>query len=446
MDYSVKEGSTYSVMSGFGNAFMTALALRLGAGTVAIGLLQSLPTLLYAGVQLFVGRLIETVRDRKKFVLIFVTFQAFLWLPMVLLALYTSDHTVWLVVLFYSLVGVCEAFINPAWVSWISDIVPARKRGLYFGRRNEVTGFVALASTFAAGYTLGFFESFNAMLGFAVIFLVAFVARLVSLFFMNKMMEPGYRVDGNHRVGFSSLLKEMRKTNFGILVIYASALSFAVNLSSPFFDVYMLQNLKFDYFAYTLVTAASAFFTLITMPYWGRVADRLGNKFVLNTTGFLVALVPFFWILSPNLLYIIAFHVIVGLAWSGQRLATFNLVIATTPRENRVRYVTYYNFFTGLSLFAGALLGGFLAIAFASVQFLWLGGLLLLFLVSGILRFVVAATLLQKVKEVEVRPKASEKHFLLKTVTIYPLRSVMHEFVSFERAVSDGLAKRKGLF
>ncbi len=178
----------------------------------------------------------------------------------------------------------------------------------------------------------------------------------------------------------------------------------------------------------------------------GRVADRWGNKFVLNTTGFLVVLVPLFWIASTNLLYILAFHTIVGLAWSGQRLATFNLVIATTPKENRVRYVAYYNFFNGLSLFAGALLGGFLATAFASVQFFWLGGLLLLFLVSGIARFAVAATLLQKVKEVEARPKSFGKHFLLKTVTIYPLRGIMHEFVSFERAVSDGLSKRKGLF
>jgi len=64
-DYSIKDGSFYSVMVGFGVNYLTPFALRLGASVADVGLLQTLPQLLGSAAQLLYSRVSRVVKSRQ---------------------------------------------------------------------------------------------------------------------------------------------------------------------------------------------------------------------------------------------------------------------------------------------------------------------------------------------------------------------------------------------
>ena len=78
---SIKAGSGFGFMSGFGIRYITPYALAIGASNTIIGLLSSMPTLLGTLSQLKSSKLIEKV-SRKKIVIFSSAIQALMWLPL----------------------------------------------------------------------------------------------------------------------------------------------------------------------------------------------------------------------------------------------------------------------------------------------------------------------------------------------------------------------------
>jgi len=56
LDCSVKDGTAFSVMTGFGEQYFTPLAVELGASNMEIGILSSLPPFIASLPQLFTSR------------------------------------------------------------------------------------------------------------------------------------------------------------------------------------------------------------------------------------------------------------------------------------------------------------------------------------------------------------------------------------------------------
>lgn len=111
----------------------------------------------------------------------------------------------------------------------------------------------------------------------------------------------------------------------------------------------------------------------------------------------MIPLIPLLWIASSNFFYLILLQIFAGLAWSGFNLCSVNYLYDATNTRNRTRYLSLFNCGNGLATGAGALLGGFLA---SHLPYLRGSQILVLFLISGILRGVVAMVFLPQIKEV----------------------------------------------
>jgi len=94
------------------------------------------------------------------------------------------------------------------------------------------------------------------------------------------------------------------------------------------------------------------------MTRWGRAADRIGNLKVMFVTGAMVPLIPLFWLVSTNLVYLVIVQVFSGLAWAGFNLCSVNYLYDATGAEDRTKYLAYFNCGNGLAAGAGALPGG----------------------------------------------------------------------------------------
>src|SRR4029078_13627586 len=97
------------------------------------------------------------VGGRLKLSVRLVLSQATLILCIAMLPLGQATHRVELLLIFFVLAGMCCGLAGPAWGSLMSDYVPAKKRGQYFGWRNRSVGIVTGASVIASGVLVNFF-------------------------------------------------------------------------------------------------------------------------------------------------------------------------------------------------------------------------------------------------------------------------------------------------
>ena len=411
------DGAFCSAMIGFSDQYIAPFAIALKATSEQIGMLTAFPNLIASLIQLKSADVTEHLKSRMKIIRIFVFFHAFMYLPILLIPLiFRTNRVLWLI-LFVTLAASFNAFPGPAWTSLMADHLPARSRGKYFGWRNRLLGIITVACAFLAGFILNIFGK-DKLYGFMVILGLAFVSRFISWYFLSKMYEPPIKVTREHYFTFWDFIKKAKRSNFAKFVIYVASISFAQNISGPFFAVYMLRDLNMSYVTYTVIVIASTIATLLTMGIWGRHADRVGNIKVIRLTSFFIPTIPILWLFSQNIAYLIIIQLFAGFVWAGFNLSIFNFVYDAVMPEKRTRCVSYFNVVNGTAICCGALLGGFLAKWLPPI----LGyRLLTLFLLSGVLRAIFSATILPMVKEVRRVEKVSSLDLFFSVTRLRPI-------------------------
>ena len=162
---------------------------------------------------------------------------------------------------------------------------------------------------------------------------------------------------------------------------------FAVNLSAPFFNLYLLDNLAIDLQSVTLYNSLQAGANLLLMLFWGKLADRVGNRTVLIGVGILVAATPLFWLGTGSdsasiWLWFPLLHILGGGTWAAIDLCNNNLQLGVAPVNTQSSYFAIAAAVAGVSGALGTTAGGLL------VEFADYGGIPGLFALSAIVRLV----------------------------------------------------------
>ena len=298
-------------MAGFTQDYFIPYLLLLQANSRHIGILNSLPNLFASLIQLTSADLTRRFNSRKRVITLFVFLQALTLFLMAGLA-FTGDKNPWPFIILAVLFAGFGALANPAWGSLMSDLVPAEKRGEYFGWRNRNLGLVIVCSTFLAGALLQGMQRINIFYGFVLLFGTAFLSRMISWYFLCRMEEPALVVKKEDDFTFFEFLKRLKHSNFAQFALFVSLMSFSVNLASPFFAVFMLKDLKFSYTLFTTINVVSTFTIYTTMSRWGRHADKIGNLKIVKLTAPLIGIIPLLWVINHHPLFLLAIQVFAG--------------------------------------------------------------------------------------------------------------------------------------
>lgn len=409
--YSINDGSWWSVMVGAGESYLSAFALFLKATPFQIGILQSVPQLVSSVTQLLAFKLTNIFQSRKRIVLNFVFLQSLVWLFIIGLSYWTKN--VWVLVLLSCLYFLFGSIPTPAWSSWMGDLVRPDLRGRYFGNRNRIVGLITFLSTLAAGLILEYFSKIDTFFAFSILFSIAFVARMISWYYLSLKYEPKVELRKPKPYGFFQFLGEMHKTNFGMFTLFISFLTLVVNMASPFFIVYWLNVLNFSYIQYTILLTITTIMSFLTMTYWGKSADHYGNRSIMEATSVLIVLIPLYnylliYFKDISFYLLIFFEIIGGFAWAGFNLSASNFLYDLVEPENRIRLISYHNALKGIALFIGALIGGFIVkinmtgISSPIVTKVIPSGLILVMIISFIGRIIVPLIFIKKIREVKI--------------------------------------------
>ncbi|MBI5588632.1 MAG: MFS transporter [Deltaproteobacteria bacterium] len=401
LKYSIRDGVFASLMTGFTVDYFTPFLLLLGGTLRHVAVLSALPNLISSIIQLKSADIPERLKSRKRVINLFVLLQALMLIPMTA-SFMLGEARIAVFIATVTLFTSFGAFVAPAWGSLMADLVREDRRGEYFGWRNKVLGLVTIAAAFGAGFVLHQTERFNVFLGFAAVFGLAFVFRVVSWRYLRKMHEPEMVHRKEDYFSIIDFISRANTSNFARFVIFVSVMKFAVNIASPFFAVLMIRDLKFNYLTYTVITLAATLATNISIKRWGVHADKIGNLKVLRLTSRFIAFVPLLWVINQNPYFLFAAQMFSGFAWAGFNLSASNFIYDAASPGKRTRCIAYFNVFNGLSLCLGALLGGYLA-QMTHPGFLKYN-IMNLILISAILRLGAAFFLpfnLKEVREVE---------------------------------------------
>ena len=166
----------------------------------------------------------------------------------------------------------------------------------------------------------------------------------------------------------------------------------ALGTAAAFFSAHALQVLHIPFTTLALFDVVTSAITLLSLPLWGRIADRIGHRKVLLVCMAGVIVLPWSWVLAtPSTIWILyANAVISGIWWPGVVLAQSNRLMEQVPNEARGAYLALFAAMTGLGYFLASTLAGGLADLMGNIQ--WsLGPLLVnnyqtIFIIASLLR------------------------------------------------------------
>ncbi|MFH1429213.1 MAG: MFS transporter [Candidatus Margulisiibacteriota bacterium] len=429
LSFSIYDGSFFAMMVGFGESFFAAFGILLQASNILYGLLLSLPQALGSFSQLLSTRIAARFQSRKHFVITGAILQGLMYIPLALLCLLRLDTVPWLIfiVCCYFILG---SIINPIWNSWMGDLVPEKMRGRYFGKRYAITGSMSFFSYITAGAILQYF-SFRGepRTGFLVIFSLAFIVRMSSIFFLAWQYEPEGDINELRQALSKETFTGVLSDKFFHIMLFLVCMNTAVALASPFFVPYMLKYLQYSYWQFTVVNATVLLVKFIFMRIWGRLADRYGNRVILVMSSVLISFAPALWAVSSDFFYLVLIQIYAGITWAAFEITSFNYIFDATSVTNRPAYVGYYNALNGLGVLAGALTGGVI-MHFANFT---PHRYLMLFIISSILRLGTAIYFLPKIKELRLAREITMREFLFKLFTFRTGRGLVYQLFDLNR-------------
>ncbi len=407
--HSTYDGMSHAAMLGCGETYLGAFAIYLKGTVLQVGLLSTLPALIGALCQLLGAWSMERKVSRRMLIVAIASVQAILWgvLACIPYCWGISYFTVCMVILLATLYHCCAGFIGPIWNSLIGDLVPTNIRGVYFGIRNSRISTVTFLAVLISGGILSIGEGWgNSQAGFAVIFVLAGVARWVSVYFLSRHDDPPFCHSAKDKFSFYQFLKRSPKSNFARFVFFVGFMNFSVWFSAPYFAIYMLSELKFSYFEFTAVSAAAVFSQILTLRYWGQLSDRFGNKKILDICAIGITIPPFLWLFSDQVLVLILAQLFSGFIWAGYHLVTANFLFDAVSPPKRGRCVAFQGVISGFFILSGSLTGGYAAnhlgagIPFNSWFWVPQSVYLTIFLLSGCLRAITTLLFIPMFREV----------------------------------------------
>ena len=220
----------------------------------------------------------------RRWVVFLAVVQAIGFLPLLAAAIIgaISATTTFLVIAIYWATGMAG---GTAWNAWAGTLVPEPRPRPYFARRTRFTQSGILIGLAAGGIVLQMAADAGALPeAFALLFLVAAVSRLVSAYFLSLQREPT-PAGGPCLAETGGLVEAIRCRTDRRVLLYMLAAQAACYIASPYFNPYMLGQLRLSYVQYLILICVPYVAKVACASARGRIMDGIGPHRVCGLVG-----------------------------------------------------------------------------------------------------------------------------------------------------------------
>ena len=411
--------------------FQAGFARKLGLTDAEFGYMSAIPLLVFPA-RLFGSYLVEHIGRRRNWFTVTVIASRSVWLAILALPFVLKAESPFRSWLFLALLLSCYAvgvMAEPAWLSWMGDLIPEQMRARFWSRRAIYVTVVAIVPVVIIALIKDSMDPGKLQFeGFAVVFGFAVVVGVVDIIIHYSIPEPAMTRQGKTPHPFKLVAEPLKDTNFRSFLLFNAAWTFSLAIIGQFGNKYFLDVLDGrqlsiplgpftlvigQYATIALVTALYTFMGIIGYSIWGTMTERYGSKPVVLLCTLFACLTPLPWLLvrqgqsfAMNLLPVVVMFIIGGLSFTGLEVSATNLFYGLSPRQNRSMYAAVNMTVVGLCGAVSPILSGYLMTLMGGMHreiVFGLNGYHLLCIITAVLRFNSRA-LLHRVKESSVSP------------------------------------------
>jgi MFS family permease len=350
-----------------GGMFLIGFALDLGATDFFLGLMASIP-MFFVVFQLLAAWFIERGLSPKRLTVWFGFITPLCWLFIAALPFFAAvlslPQRLAVLVAVLAMVTIASQFSGNARAVWVGDLIPAERRGAFFGACALFSGIVGAIFAVGEGRFLDFIRT-KGLLAFTSLFLFGAIFGLIAAA-LNIPQVEGKRLPPESPPSLPGWVRTTCK-NRPLLILAGVHAIFALgSIVGPFMSAYCLRDLKMSFFGVGCVNAVGTVSTLIFAPMWGKAVDRYGGRPVLNFSLWALAPCGLIWFFIPPGRGDLAYrwmpwvNFFAGFAVSALNVAIASLMYKMTPSKGRSFQFAFYNIFVMLIAAPMPLLGGWL--------------------------------------------------------------------------------------
>lgn len=317
--------------------FLGIYARDLGANYFQFGLLTALPALLTSLTLLPTQRWLQG-RKNKSVLTAALTAVSRLFYPLFALASFFYP-SVWLLLVFVAFSAFPSSWANLTWTALIAEAIPEADRAVAFSARNRLMAIFGIITVMVAGQLMDILTvPFNYRLVFfgSILFSVLEVYYLVALRPLKKEEE-----EKGQELPLRELLRSL--PNFRNFAVGTLLFQLGFQMALPLFTIYTVQHLQATAGWVSAIAIASGVAQIGTYPLWARWSTRFGGVVALVWSTLLLSLSPLLYALSTSLWPILFFNLLIGFAWAGVNLVTFNYLLEVCPPAKKEKAIAFYN-------------------------------------------------------------------------------------------------------
>jgi MFS family permease len=253
------------------------------------------------------------------------------------------------------------SIVSVSWTSWVQEWTPARLRGKYFGRRNRLLQVATVLFVIAAGETLYLLADTHPIEAFQILIAFGILCRSYSIVAQSNILSTTAGHHTESKSDWNAQFKLLREADgFKKLVLFGALFGFAANIFGPFFNVFMFRDLGMpvSHVSWLVVLATSA--GAISLPAWGNMLDRFGNKPVMVFTVVAWMVPGYLWLfIEPGRTWLLyPMWAWGGFISSGFLLGSFSLLLKLVPPGAKTISISIHVAATALATAIAPVIGG----------------------------------------------------------------------------------------
>nr|MBC7245333.1 MFS transporter [Chloroflexota bacterium] len=373
-----REVAWYGILSGVNATFTSIFALRLGASNFLIALLTSLPALMNVLFQIPAARLVERESDKKRTLLVsglLMRLPAFL---IALVPLLGKGIQASAIVYITALGTIPTAVSTVSFTAMLAEVVAPQDRARVVSIRNVALSAMSTAAVLLTGKAL---DVLPFPFGYQLIFTLAFLASVLSLYYLGRVVIPGtermqqVEVQSSQRLGTRHLLQAiLAHRDYVRFTLGAFLYHWGLYFPIPLYAIYRVRMLQISDGWIGILAMVESGVTIVAYYAWGRFAQRRGSRLLLLLGLLGVCFYPIGTALSKSVMPLLLVSFIAGLASPAFNLGLFNGLLEVVPSERRATYIAIFNTMMNIPAFAAPILGTTVAGWVGVRTALWIGG------------------------------------------------------------------------
>lgn len=355
----VKDNYCFCVTDNLINGTLfTGLLILLGAEDTFIGLVTTI-RFLGSFFQVLSPLFLEKIQKRKKTLImgrLIVYSLNIIAIGCISFLNINASIKIYAILAIMLIVSLTGAIIGPGFAVWHIKSIPMSIRNKYFSFLNVTNNIIVFTAAFFAGKLVDFYKNGGSELtGHVIIRVIAVILCVIDIIKLSKVKEYE-NVKSDIKINLKNVfITPLKEKRYLATVIAGCLWNFSVNITGPYFNIYLIKDMNVSYTTMSLVNMSYLVNLIFFTRLWSKKIEKFSHFKTLRIlmSLFLLHYLGMSFVTKGTLWLYPAFSFYAFIFLSGLSLVFASLPFVNIPEKNQTSLIGFYSAMNSLAAFLG---------------------------------------------------------------------------------------------